>query len=101
MLHSPHTFCTFDFPFVGIHPMADIYAIFDFDPMHVLSLGRSKLLKECFVLMLSDEMESKSVVQTMSRVNKTFRELRILVLQALNKFLKNYIIQISWFRAQL
>lgn len=42
------------FPFFGIHSFIDIYCLLDFDPMNVLSLGTSKLLKEWRIIMLGD-----------------------------------------------
>lgn len=43
------------FPFVGIHPFVDIYAIFRFYPTHHLPLGVGKVPKECIVLMYGDD----------------------------------------------
>lgn len=41
------------FFFVIIHSLVDMYAVFRFEPTHFLSLGISKLLKDCDLNMLS------------------------------------------------
>lgn len=51
------------FSFVGIHPSVEIYSLFHLDPMHVLSLGINKPLKECLVTTLGDSKRTKSVLK--------------------------------------
>lgn len=53
MLPAPPLLHTFRI--VGFHPTVHIYAVFRVDPMHVLSLGVSKLLKEFLINMSSND----------------------------------------------
>lgn len=56
------------FPFAGVHPSVKLYAIFRFEPMHVLSLGVSNMIKECLVNILGDA--SKSICELEIAQNK-------------------------------
>ena len=76
-----------DFPFVGIHESVDIYSIFDYDPMHVLSLGISRLLKECLWELLDDSNRKTSALRTSNGSKKTYKAAKRFVLQSMNHFL--------------
>ena len=76
------------FPFVGIHPSVDIYAIFGFEPMHNLSLGISKLLKECTVSYLKDDKRVRTSIETLSGEGRNVSLIRKSILSLLNCFLR-------------
>lgn len=59
------------FPFAGIHPSVHVYVVFRLEPMHVLSLGISKLLEECVLNMLSDSERKKSLILTIQQQEKS------------------------------
>lgn len=75
------------FPMIGVHPCVDIYDIFRFEPMHNLSLGVSKMLKDCATIMLRDENRTSPAMITSSGAPRTFKHIRRSVLHALNDFL--------------
>lgn len=77
------------FPLVAIHPCNDIYNIFRFEPMHFLSLGISKMLKECAVEMLKDENRTTSAILSRAGEPRTFKFVRKRVLRCLNEFLRD------------
>lgn len=76
------------FPLVGIHPCVDTYEIFKFEPMHSLSLGVSKLLKECCAAMLSYASRNSSAMRTAAGTCRPFNHIRRSVLSLLNEFLR-------------
>lgn len=51
-----------DFSFAGMHGSVDIYEWFKFEPMHNLSLGIRRMLKECLWNLLSDETRKTSML---------------------------------------
>lgn len=53
MLKSPPVW--HHFSFVRVHQSIEVYAIFRFEPMHLFSLGLSKMPKERFFNYLSDQ----------------------------------------------
>lgn len=64
------------------------YSVFDFDPMHVLSLGIRKFFKECLVSNLSDDLSTATVSRTKSGSSRTFKAAKRFVLESLNVLLK-------------
>lgn len=74
--------------FVGIDACNDVYAIFSLEPMHNLSLGTSKLLYNCLLEMLCDETSVAHAVKPTLGAPKTFKFLKEMVIDALNKFLR-------------
>lgn len=85
MLSIPPLLSTF--PMMSIHSSVDLYTLFRFEPMHNLSLGISKLLKECCVLMLKDSERTSPAMCTMTGVPRPFNFIRKEVLHTLNKLL--------------
>jgi len=75
------------FPFVGICPCVDSFAIFRLEPMHPFSLGISKLIKHCAYNMLLDESRKSSSMLT-AREAEPFAVVRRKILFCLNKFLR-------------
>lgn len=54
------------FRFMRIYSSVETYFFFDFefDPMHILPLDVSKLLKELFASMLSDDLRTATAMRT-------------------------------------
>ncbi|NJK52916.1 MAG: hypothetical protein HC936_08975 [Leptolyngbyaceae cyanobacterium SU_3_3] len=77
-----------DFPFVGTQPTLDIYSIFRYEPMHCLSLGVGRTLKECIVHMLGDEQRVSSDMRCQNGTMKSFKSIKRTVLSTLNAFLE-------------
>lgn len=77
------------FPCMSLHPSVDIYTLFRYEPMHNLSLGISKLLKECCVYMLKDTERSSPAMCTMAGLPRSFNTIRKEILHCLNKLLRN------------
>lgn len=76
------------FSFFGTYSDFDIYALFDVDPMHILSLGICRLLKECLLTKLGDVERTPVDIKTELGSSKTFKYVKRFVLQCLNKILK-------------
>lgn len=53
-----------DFSFAGIRAGVDVYALFQFEPMHESSVGISRILKVHLRNMLSNETRKTSVLQS-------------------------------------
>ena len=87
MLPIPPVF--YEFPMVGLTPAVDIYAIFTFEPLHALSLGISRMLKECASRMLSDSSRFSSSLLTGNGDKRPFNTIRRTVLRAMNCFLSD------------
>lgn len=51
------------FAMIGVHSSVDIHDVFRVDPMHVLSHGVSRLLKECLINMLSSDKETTTAMR--------------------------------------
>lgn len=51
------------FPFIGVCNLSDLYAIFRFEPMHALSVGILKMLRDCLVSYLSDSMRFSAAMK--------------------------------------
>lgn len=77
-----------NFPLVGIHSCVDLYTIFRFEPMHGLSLGVSKLLKECAIALLGDSSRASSSMVTGKGAMRGFPFIRKQVLFIMNTFLR-------------
>lgn len=77
-----------NFPMVGIHPVVDIYRIFRCELLHILSLGASRMLKECTVVMMKDESRKSSAITSSNGAPRTFKSIRRHVLGSANSFLK-------------
>lgn len=75
------------FAFMGVSPVVDIYAIFRVEPMHTLSLGISKNLKECAVMILKDEERTSSAIPFLNWTARTFNKMKKAILNVLNRFL--------------
>lgn len=56
------------FPLISIHPWLDICSIFRFEPMHGLSVGTSKLLRE-YQLSLLKQDKKTSLASVTSKVD--------------------------------
>lgn len=76
------------FPFLSIHSSVDIYSLFDFDPMNVLSFGVSWLLKKCLFAMLGDAERTTSAINTKSGSFRSLKSIKCFVLQSLNRLLR-------------
>ncbi len=73
-----------NYPFVGLTEHLSIYKIFSVEPMHVLHLGVSKLIKQTTCSRLkSTELTSCAIGKT----TKTFSYIRKSILRQLNAFL--------------
>lgn len=75
------------FPFVRIQKLIKLYSMFRVEPMHVLSLGARKMLKECLKSMLGDDNGTTDVFKTAKRRNKSFKQITRNLLHLLNEFL--------------
>lgn len=75
------------FPFGETHPSVDIYAIFRFEPMQILSLGVIRMLKECLWNMLSDDIITTNALRTVSQPCKTFQAVECTILSSVDQFL--------------
>ncbi len=84
--HSLHPFrpLFYDFPFVGLIEQLSIYRIFSVEPMHVLHLGISKLIKQTTCNRLKSTELTSSAIST---TTKTFSYIRKSILRQLNSFL--------------
>lgn len=78
-----------DFPFSGIDPCVDTYAIFTVGPMHTCWLGISKTLKECATVRLEDRTLSSNAIKSSSGAPRMFFSIRRTILRILNSFLSN------------
>lgn len=78
-----------DILLVDIHEVGDIYAIFCYEPLHFLSLGVSKLLKECLFNRLSDPHKSSKSITFSFWKQKMFPMIKKLVFGQLNWILKH------------
>lgn len=76
------------FPFVGIQPSVNIYAMIQFEPMNGLSFGVGKMLKECIVLMLGSETITCFSVGYTNGNMRLFRSLKQTFLSTLNTFVR-------------
>lgn len=76
------------FLFVGIEPVFNFYNLFKFEPMHLFSLGISKILKVCAISMLTDESRSPTSILYATGKSKLFKAIRRLVMGQLNGFLR-------------
>lgn len=74
------------FTFIWIHPFVDVYDIFDFDTMHVLSLWISPRLEECFGSYLGDNNEKTPSIRLRCVSYKSYKQLGKEVLRCLNEF---------------
>lgn len=72
--------------FNGNHSSVGEYTVFLFDPMHVLSPGVSKPLKECHVTVIGDADRNMLAVETKFGSNKTYESIKCVVIQCLNGF---------------
>lgn len=64
------------FTMMGIHPRVDNYSIFCVEPIRNISLGVSRILKECTVSILRDDTRTTSAIQLQSGADHTFKRLR-------------------------
>lgn len=76
------------FSLVGVHSSVAIYVIFMFNPMHVLSLGISRLFKECLINVLDDTEATINTFKSKSDTLESFKQVEIYVLSKVNIFLK-------------
>lgn len=72
---------------VGVHPRVDICAILRFEPLHSLSLGISRTLKECSIKNLSDETRTCTAMKYKYEKSKSFLAICTRALTSLNQFL--------------
>lgn len=77
------------FPFVGIHPLFDIYSIFVFEPMQNLSLHISKLLKEFLVSYLKDYKKVRKSITTIYGEGKIMYLIKKPDVLLLNNFIRD------------
>lgn len=77
-----------DFPFMGIKPCVDIYSIFGKKPIHLLSMGISKMLKSCASEMMKNDSQSSSSFRTARGIHRTVLVLRRKVFHIHNSLLK-------------
>lgn len=75
------------FPFMSILPCVDIYNTFSFEPMHDLSLGISKLSKDCLVRYLKDESRFSGSMTMVKRAAKWSSQIWRTTLIAVKGFL--------------
>lgn len=87
---NPNMHVLSSFIYVGIYHFVDMYSIFDFDPMHVLSPGISELLKKCVVAMLGDSQRRTSVMKMISGSCRPLRSIHPSVFHCLNSFIANF-----------
>lgn len=74
---------------VGVHSSVDLYRIFRCDPMHLLSLGVSRLLNECTSTMLRDENTCTAAMTITAGASRTFQRVRKSILHQVNIFLRD------------
>lgn len=79
----PHSFSM-----VETHSWFDIFAIFRFEPMRMLRLGTSILLKECLVSLLNQNGKKTGALKSKQALLKTYKLIRKHVLHTLTLFLK-------------
>lgn len=73
---------------VGIHLLADIYAIFRFEPMYALSVGVSRLLKERLINLLSDDEATTAATRKTNSNPEAFKQIKGTAFKELKKFLR-------------
>lgn len=73
-----------ELPMAGVHSLVELYRIFRFDPMHVLSLGLSRLLKECTSTSPRDEYMRTSAMMSSTGSCRTFEHVKTSVLHYMN-----------------
>lgn len=73
---------------VGVRSSLYIHLLFDFDPIQVLSLGTSKLLKECFISMLGNAERTTCAMKKRLGSSRIFKSIKRFVLESLNRFLR-------------
>lgn len=76
------------FLMVGVHSSVEMYAVYRPEPMHLLCIGVSRLLKKSFKHMLSDENETTNVMHKSHRESKPFNQIKVVVPFELKKFLR-------------
>lgn len=77
----------FSFPTVAVHPGNETYNLFRVEPMHIVLLGISKLLKKCTSEMLRDDEIYAPAIQNSSGNQLSFKASRWHILHCLNLFL--------------
>ena len=77
----------YQFPFVISSPDLELFQIYLFEPLHNLSLGVSKMLKQaCFERMSAPDLKS-SVMKDANGEPKTFSSIQAVVLSAANEIM--------------
>ena len=77
----------YQFPFVRSSPDLELFQIYLFEPLHNLSLGVSKMLKQaCFERMSATNLQS-SVMKDANGEPKAFSSIRAVVLSAANEIM--------------
>lgn len=75
------------FSFLDICSCVDHYLVSRFEPLHKLSFGISRLLKESMWNMLKDDRRIPYALKSRSSFCKTFKSVRMMILSTLNRFL--------------
>ena len=83
---SQHASFLENFPFVQCSPYLDIYSIFTYEPLHNISLGLPKLLKEMCCQRVYDDTFQTSIQDGGGRYRK-FPEIRTALLNGMNHIL--------------
>lgn len=78
----------FDFPFVGKTPYLDVYEFFSVEPVHVLHVGVSKMLKESTSVCLRSATVKTDCYIYVQRSECTFASLRTAIITQVNKFVE-------------
>lgn len=68
------------FSLVKVYHSVDIYAVFKVESLHMLSLGGSRLLKECLINMLSDDKKTTIARRKSNGEPKLFNQNKRIVL---------------------
>lgn len=75
-----------DAPFIEPTPYLDIYASFSGEPMHILDVGVSRMLKEDYVERLRSTTHNTDQYRKMEWTKWTFASLRTAILRQVHKF---------------
>lgn len=73
-----------------IHRCVNVYLKIGFKPMYRLPLGVGNMLKECIVLVISDENRTNISMRRANRTKERFRAVNRMVLLTVINFLKFY-----------
>ena len=90
-----------DFPFMGSAPILDVFQMFSLEPMHVLHLGLSKMLKNCALERLKSIDRTTTKWYTPGPASRTFNSIRTRLIRQLNKFVEKTTIECDGVRLGL